>query len=91
MGIKVTFLGDEIVSKPGTVPSALVPKDAVRDDGGKKIVFLAREDRVERRAVTVGGVRGSDVEILGGLAPGDSVVVKGPQDLKDGQSVEIKK
>ena len=91
MGIKVTFLGDEIVTKPGAVPSALVPRDAVRSDGGKQIVFLAREDHIERRAVTLGNSRGSDVEILGGLAPGDSVVVKGPQDLKDGQSVEIKK
>jgi len=91
MGIKVTFLGDEIVAKPGAEPAALVPADAVRDDGGKKIVFLALQDHVERRAVKVGSSRGSDVEILGGLSVGDSVVVKGPQDLKDGQAVEIKK
>jgi HlyD family secretion protein len=91
MGIKVTFLGDEIATRPGAAPTALVPQDAVRDDNGKAIVFFLREDHVERRAVTVGGKRGSDIEILGGLAPGDAVVVKGPQDLKDGQAVEIKK
>ena len=94
MGIKVTFLGAEPEKKPGgkDAPAApLVSQSAVRDDGGKKVVFLVKDDHVERRAVTVGGSRGSDAEIVAGLALGDTVVTKGPQDLHDGQVVEIKK
>jgi RND family efflux transporter MFP subunit len=92
MGIKVTFLGDEAPkSASAHPPSALVPLEAVRDDNGKKVVFLVLGDHVERRAVTTGSNRGSDVEIMGGLSAGDSVVVKGPGDLRDGQAVEIKK
>jgi HlyD family secretion protein len=93
MGIKVTFLGAEPEKKPGKdAPAApLVSQSAVRDDGGKKVVFLVKDDHVERRAVTVGGSRGSDAEIVAGLAVGDTVVTKGPQDLHDGQVVEIKK
>jgi RND family efflux transporter MFP subunit len=92
MGVKVTFLGDEPEQKNGaTAPAAQIPQDAVRDDGGKKIVFLVRDDRIERRAVTLGGTRGRDAEILAGIAAGDSVVVKGPANLHDGQAIEIKK
>ena len=69
----------------------LVSQSALRDDNGKKIVFLVKNDRVERRAITVGNNRGSDAEIVAGLAVGDTVVTKGPTDLHDGQVVEIKK
>jgi RND family efflux transporter MFP subunit len=92
MGIKVTFLGAEPEEKKGAVaPAALIPPDAVRTEDGKKIVFIVKNGRVERRAVTTGGTRGTDLETLAGLAAGDSVVVKGPANLKDGQAVEIKK
>ncbi|HXM93527.1 MAG TPA: efflux RND transporter periplasmic adaptor subunit [Candidatus Dormibacteraeota bacterium] len=92
MGVKVTFLGTEPEKRSGAVTSAaLVPQDAVREDHGKKIVYLVKDDRAERRAVSVGGTRGSDVEIVAGLSAGDTVIVKGPKDLKDGQAIEIKK
>jgi HlyD family secretion protein len=93
MGIKVTFLGAEPDKKPGAdaVAAPLVSQSALRDDNGKKIVFLVKNDRVERRAITVGNNRGSDAEIVAGLAVGDTVVTKGPTDLHDGQVVEIKK
>jgi RND family efflux transporter MFP subunit len=92
MGVKVTFLGEAPVEKKGeAAPAALVPPDAVHDDNGKKIVFIVKDGHLERRAVTTGGTRGTDLEILAGLNPGDSVVVKGPANLRDGQAVEIKK
>jgi RND family efflux transporter MFP subunit len=92
MGIKVTFLGAEPEEKKGAAaPAAVIPADAVRSEDSKKIVFILKDGRVERRAVTTGGTRGTDLEILAGLSAGDSVVVKGPANLKDGQAVEIKK
>jgi RND family efflux transporter MFP subunit len=93
MGIKVTFLGD--APKPtdtkAAQAAALVPQTAIHDDAGKKIVFLVKDDKLERRAVTLGENRGSDVEIMAGLAVGDTVVSGGPADLRDGQSVAVKK
>jgi RND family efflux transporter MFP subunit len=92
MGIKVTFYGAVPEQKNGAAePAALIPQDAVRDDQGKKIVFRVKDDRLERRAVTLGGTRGSDAEVLAGIDAGDTVVVKGPATLRDGQAVEIKK
>jgi RND family efflux transporter MFP subunit len=92
MGIKVSFLGDAPEQKGGSAaPAALIPQDAVRDESGKKIVFTVKEGRLERRAVTVGGTRGSDSEIFAGISAGDTVVVKGPPNLRDGEAIEIKK
>ncbi len=92
MGIKVTFFGDQPEQKSGApAPAALVPQNALHDDNGKKVVFLVKEGRIERRAVSVGGVRGSDVEIFAGLASGDAVVVKGPANLHDGEAIAVKK
>ena len=94
MGIKVTFLSDEPVKrKDQTAPAiaAMLPTAAVRDENGKKIVYLVKNDHVERRAVSVGNTAGTSTEILSGLAAGDAVVLRGPANLQDGQAVEIKK
>jgi RND family efflux transporter MFP subunit len=92
MGIKVTFLGNEPEKKSGDpVVAATVPQSALHDDNGKKVVFVVKDDRLERRAVSVGSTRGSDTEILAGIAVGDRVVVSGPANLQDGEAVKIKK
>jgi HlyD family secretion protein len=91
MGIKVTFLGEPQKQTGAESTAPLVSQSAVRDEGGSKVVFLVKNDHVERRAVTVGGSHGSDAEIVAGLAVGDTVVLNGPPNLRDGQSVEIKK
>src|SRR6202041_3499704 len=79
MGVKVAFLGDEPEHKTGVASTTVsIPKDAVRDENGSKAVYLVKADHVERRAVKLGLVQGSDQQILAGLIAGDSVVVKGP-------------
>jgi RND family efflux transporter MFP subunit len=92
MGIKVTFLGAEQKKPAGAEAAALLlPQSAVHDEDGKKIVFLVKNDKAERRAVTLGGNRGSDTEVIAGVTAGDTVVVKAPANLHDGQSVEVRK
>jgi RND family efflux transporter MFP subunit len=94
MGIKVTFLSDEPVKKvDATAPvvAAMLPNEALHDDGGKKIVFLVKNEKLERRAVSVGSIQGTQTEILSGIVAGDAVVVKGPANMQDGQAVQIKK
>jgi RND family efflux transporter MFP subunit len=90
MGIKVTFLSDE-PSKTVEAARVIIPQSAVRNDNGKKIVFLVKENKTERRAVTVGENRGTDTEVIAGLVSGDTVVVNGAADLRDGESVQVKK
>jgi RND family efflux transporter MFP subunit len=94
MGVKVTFLEKE--PKPGTKPKqsaavALVSQKAIRQDNSSKYVFVLKGDTIERRAVTTGEDRGTDVEILAGISPDVTVVVGGPETLHDGQSVQVQK
>ncbi len=89
MGVKVSFLADERPSG-AAAPRALVPAVALRPSEGRQVVFIERGGVLERRAVTAGAARGSDVEVLAGLAPGDRVVVAGPDDLRDGQRVKVR-
>jgi RND family efflux transporter MFP subunit len=94
MGIKVTFLSDEPVKKADAnapVVAAMLPNEALHDDGGKKIVYLVKNDKLERRAVAVGNKQGSQTEIMSGIAAGDAIVVKGPANMQDGLAVQIKK
>jgi RND family efflux transporter MFP subunit len=91
MGVKVSFEGPkEVTPANGPEAKAYVPKGAIRTDAGNSYVFLVRDGRVERRAVSVGIDRGTDVAILAGISPGDSLVVKGPENLRDGDRVEIR-
>jgi multidrug efflux pump subunit AcrA (membrane-fusion protein) len=50
-----------------------------------------KDDHVERRAVKLGASRGSETEILAGLVAGDTVVVSGPADLHDGETIAVKR
>jgi RND family efflux transporter MFP subunit len=89
MGVKVAFLGEERRSDQPPV-RALVPREAVREVQGKQVVFAYRDGALERRAVSVGSARGSDLEITAGVSPGDQVVVRGPEGLRDGERVKVK-
>ena len=96
MGVKVAFLDtserDANKSKSANAaPQTLIPQDAVIQDSGKPVVFVVHDAKVERRAVSLGGNRGSDVEVFAGINSGESVVVKPPPGLRDGDLVEIKR
>jgi len=94
MGVKVAFLEEEkpVPKGKGKGPEAVafIPKSAVRSDSSASFVYLLRDGKVERRAVSLGTDRGTDVAVMAGVAPGDSVVVKGPESLHDGDKVEIR-
>ena len=53
-------------------------------------MFVVKDGVAERRAVSLGEPRGSDVEVIAGIAAGEQVVVKGPAGLRDGQRVKVK-
>jgi RND family efflux transporter MFP subunit len=91
MGVKVSFLAQEPEQAAKAAVGVVIPQNAVRDDGGQKIVFLVQGDHVERRAVKLGSNLGGTTQILAGLVAGDTVVVGGPAGLQDGEQVEIKR
>jgi RND family efflux transporter MFP subunit len=90
MGVKVSFLGDE-EPEPAAAAAArvLVPKAAIRTVGGRTVVFVLRDDHVERRAVSTGSERGGQVEVLSGVTAGERLVIEGPATLEDGARVRV--
>jgi RND family efflux transporter MFP subunit len=88
MGAKVEFL--EAETSPGVVAAprrVTVPAAAVRSDGGRSIVWLVRNGRLERRDVDAGPVSGNLREIRTGLSGGELVLVGGLEDPREGQRV----
>ena len=87
MGVKVAFRGEQVEQVGRRV--VLIPKDALRKDDGRDVVFVLTGDKVERRAVTLSVSEGEDAIVTAGIEGGESVVVKGPPDLEDGDQVEV--
>ena len=94
MGVKVAFLGEDqphVTAVGGAAaPKALIPSSAVRQQDGRASVFMVHDNKVERRAVTLGSQRGDDVEVIAGVSEGDTLVAKVPENLRDGQTVAVK-
>jgi HlyD family secretion protein len=85
MSVKVAF---QSAAEAAVAQRTLtVPRAAVQQREGRDIVWIVRNGRVERRAVTVGAVNGDDVIVAAGVSGGDRVVVGGPDNLSDGAAV----
>ena len=67
-----------------------VHKDAVINRQGKSLVFLVNGGTAEQRYVKLGEAVGNRFQVLGGLEPGDSVVIRGNERLRKGQKVRTK-
>jgi HlyD family secretion protein len=88
MNANVQFLSDE---KPTQAAMAgfVVPLSAVRENNGKKQVFIAFKDHAKARDVNVVSTR-SNGYLVEGLTGGETVIVRPPADLKNGDKVRLK-
>jgi RND family efflux transporter MFP subunit len=93
MSAKVTFLEPEteVEGAPEeAAPVVLVPREAVVSRGGRSVVFLVRESKVQERPVVLGTPRKGQVIVEDGLAGGETLVARPPEGLADGDAVRIK-
>lgn len=94
MGVRVSFL--EELSGAGAAPKAvaergaLVPQAAIRQEGGKDVLYVARDGRAERREVALAGAQGDARRVTDGVSPGEAVIVEAPADLQDGSAVAVR-
>jgi membrane fusion protein, heavy metal efflux system len=66
-----------------SVKEMMIPREAVLDDEGKKIVYvLLSGEEFQRREVKLGAEYGGKVAVLEGLKPGERVVTQGALQLK---------
>jgi RND family efflux transporter MFP subunit len=69
----------------------VVPRGAVLPDGDKQVLYLVRNGRAVKRAVTTGLANDTQLEVLGdGLQAGDAVVTLGNYELEDGMAVQVR-
>ena len=81
------FRGDTGSAPAGTV---MIPVAAtVADDQGHAFVWLVDPDsmQVSRRAVELGEMTDSRVEVVSGLTAGDRIAVSGASHLREGMKV----
>lgn len=93
--LKIGMIGS--LALPGnSVPAAVVPLDAIvrdpNDPKGYAVYALAKkggETIAEARRVDVGRVRGDDIAVLGGVRPGDRIIVNGATRVVNGKPVRV--
>jgi hypothetical protein len=91
MGARVDFLEPEAPRGPADAaavrPRIRVPAAAVRDAGGRPVVWIVRDGRLESRAVDAGPVSGGFREIRSGLAGGELLLTGGVDNPQAGMRV----
>jgi len=88
MAVKVAFR--ETGSNTVSGRSVIVPKNAIQRADGKELVFVAKNDRAERRAVAVNSITGNEVTLSAGVASGERVIINPPGSLKDGIAIRVR-
>jgi RND family efflux transporter MFP subunit len=78
--------GDLIFELQSHENALVVPQNAVLDD---VYIFIVEAGKAVRRNVTLGIQNTTMIEVLGGLAEGDAVVVEGNFGLEEGAAVQV--
>ena len=68
-----------------------VHKDALISSRGNPTVFVVVKRRVQARRIRIGESVGGRFEVLSGLEPGEVVVVRGNERLRDGRRIRIER
>jgi len=88
MSAKVAFLTRPVAASEQK-PRTTVNPDAVVARDGRRVVFLVRDGRVREIPVKLGARVGDLVEVTSGVKPGDSVVLRPAENLRDGSRIKL--
>jgi len=67
----------------------VIPRAALLDEGNEAAVYVVREGKAWRTAITPGYEQSGRIEIRSGLAEGDAVIITGKAALREGSAVEV--
>ncbi len=88
MSAKAAFLEREI-GKDEKEPRIALNPEAISKRNGKQVVFLVMDNRAIETPVVTGNKLGDFIEILSGVKPGDRVVLRPLNKLKNGSKIKI--
>jgi membrane fusion protein (multidrug efflux system) len=83
MFVEVTMIAERRVDVP------VVPREALTERGGRKVLFVVEGQKVTKREVVLGLGDDEIVEIRQGVTPGERIVVRGLETLTDGARVRV--
>jgi RND family efflux transporter MFP subunit len=90
MNAKVTFIQSPDSRAKTETARVTVPKASVQQREGKSIVLVVNNGVVVAQPVTTGDEFGDRLEIKQGLAGGETVILRGAENLADGSRVKVK-
>ena len=90
MAVKVAFRDTAVAAAGAPLRLVIIPKAAIRNDGGRDFVFVIAGGRAERRAVTVANTQDAEATLSAGVAAGEKVALDFPPDLTDGANLKEK-
>ena len=90
MSARVNFLPDKVDSAKAALPAVIaIPKTAVTNRDGRKVVYKVVGQNVIETTVQTGRELGTFVEIVAGTAIGDQVVLSPASGMKSGDKIEL--
>jgi RND family efflux transporter MFP subunit len=92
MGVRVQFLSEAPKEGAAVAQNVVsVPTEAILEENGAGVVFVIKEDVVERRAVRLGGKTADGVQVISGLSGGETLASGDLSKLSDGARIKIAK
>ncbi|HKX29908.1 MAG TPA: efflux RND transporter periplasmic adaptor subunit, partial [Blastocatellia bacterium] len=90
MNAKVTFFKEPVKFEAVAPSKILIPRRALVNGQGKQLVYLVGDGRAVAREVKLGAGNDSMVEVVSGLAAGDTVIVSDLEKIQEGAAVKPK-
>ena len=88
-GLKLGLVADVRIVLEHFEAALVVPLHLIQDDGVSQFIFIEEAGRAVRREVEIRALAGSEVFIRADVMPGDVLIVKGHNDVKDGTLLDI--
>lgn len=86
--IKFGYEGSAIITVDSVEDTILLKNECVRDEAGKKYVFIVENNTVKKAYVETGLTDGYQISIIDGIDENDIIVVNPPMDLKEGANIK---
>jgi len=88
-GMKLGLVGDVRIVQDYFERALVLPLNLIQDSGEKRFVFLARGGRAVQKEVSMRAIAGSEVLVDADITEGDTLIVRGHNDVKQGSLLDV--
>ncbi len=88
-GLKLGLVADVRIVLEYFDEALVIPLNLVQDDGATQFIYIAEDSLAVKKDIEIRALSGSEVLIQADVAPGDILITKGHNDVKDGTLLDI--